>query len=196
MVLIYSTLFLFWLGLLHDTVVSDLASFFIDLPLTLGLGSYRKFAFLKGPTCPLGGSSYHVCVSNWSSRCLVKYQKIPHSDALKCLFEKRPAETSLSKRCFNPGNFWHITDLHLDPTYDQSKSPEVVCASSGKQPAANAGQFGDYVCDSPWHLINSSVYAMKDILPDPDFIVWTGYVRHVESLVNLQRGKYLNPAAF
>uniref|UniRef100_A0A3Q3VPQ9 Acid sphingomyelinase-like phosphodiesterase n=1 Tax=Mola mola TaxID=94237 RepID=A0A3Q3VPQ9_MOLML len=80
----------------------------------------------------------------------------------------------LSKRCFNPGNFWHITDLHLDPTYDQSRSPEVVCASSGKQPAANAGQFGDYVCDSPWHLINSSVYAMKDILPDPDFIVWTG----------------------
>ncbi|XP_032375475.1 acid sphingomyelinase-like phosphodiesterase 3b isoform X1 [Etheostoma spectabile] len=34
--------------------------------------------------------------------------------------------------------------------------------------------FGDYACDSPWFLINSSVYAMKDILPDPDFILWTG----------------------
>ncbi|XP_033496416.1 acid sphingomyelinase-like phosphodiesterase 3b [Epinephelus lanceolatus] len=72
------------------------------------------------------------------------------------------------------GNFWHITDLHWDPTYKLSDNPELVCASSGKQPAANAGKYGDYVCDSPWLLINSSVYAMKDILPDPDFIVWTG----------------------
>ncbi|KAL7394551.1 hypothetical protein ABVT39_027788 [Epinephelus coioides] len=72
------------------------------------------------------------------------------------------------------GNFWHITDLHWDPTYKLSDNPELVCASSGKQPAVNAGKYGDYVCDSPWLLINSSVYAMKDILPDPDFIVWTG----------------------
>ncbi|XP_033958865.1 acid sphingomyelinase-like phosphodiesterase 3b [Pseudochaenichthys georgianus] len=72
------------------------------------------------------------------------------------------------------GNFWHITDLHWDPTYELSDDPQLVCQSSGKRPAANAGQFGDYACDSPWLLINSSVYAMKDILPDPDFIVWTG----------------------
>ncbi|KAF3839370.1 hypothetical protein F7725_018087 [Dissostichus mawsoni] len=72
------------------------------------------------------------------------------------------------------GNFWHITDLHWDPTYELSDDPQLVCQSSGKRPAANAGKFGDYACDSPWLLINSSVYAMKDILPDPDFIVWTG----------------------
>ncbi|KAK2909997.1 acid sphingomyelinase-like phosphodiesterase 3b [Channa argus] len=72
------------------------------------------------------------------------------------------------------GNFWHITDLHWDPTYKPTNTPELVCASSGKRPAANAGDFGDYACDSPWHLINSSVYAMKEILPNPDFIVWTG----------------------
>ncbi|XP_053182888.1 acid sphingomyelinase-like phosphodiesterase 3b [Scomber japonicus] len=72
------------------------------------------------------------------------------------------------------GNFWHITDLHLDPSYKLTDNPEQVCNSSGYRPAANAGIYGDYACDSPWHLINSSVYAMKDILPDPDFIVWTG----------------------
>lgn len=77
---------------------------------------------------------------------------------------------------FNPGNFWHITDLHWDPTYKVTDNPQRVCASSGNRPAANAGSFGDYACDSPWLLINSSVYAMKDILPDPDFIVWTGHV--------------------
>ncbi|CAN9513818.1 unnamed protein product [Ophioblennius macclurei] len=72
------------------------------------------------------------------------------------------------------GSFWHITDLHWDPTYKLTEELEKVCASSGNRPASGAGQFGDYVCDSPWHLINSSVYAMKSILPDPDFIVWTG----------------------
>ncbi|KAM3873298.1 acid sphingomyelinase-like phosphodiesterase 3b [Diretmus argenteus] len=72
------------------------------------------------------------------------------------------------------GSFWHITDLHWDPTYNLTVKPELVCASSGRRPAANAGEFGDYACDSPWHLINSTVYAMKYILPDPDFIVWTG----------------------
>ncbi|MEQ2299064.1 hypothetical protein AMECASPLE_011693 [Ameca splendens] len=72
------------------------------------------------------------------------------------------------------GSFWHITDLHWDPTYKLTDNQELVCASSGKRPALSAGKFGDYVCDAPWHLINSSVYAMKRILPDPDFIVWTG----------------------
>ncbi|KAM6910522.1 acid sphingomyelinase-like phosphodiesterase 3b [Xenentodon cancila] len=72
------------------------------------------------------------------------------------------------------GSFWHITDLHWDPSYKVTDNPELVCASSGQRPALTAGKFGHYVCDSPWHLINSSVYAMKNILPDPDFIVWTG----------------------
>nr|XP_019948311.1 PREDICTED: acid sphingomyelinase-like phosphodiesterase 3b isoform X1 [Paralichthys olivaceus] len=72
------------------------------------------------------------------------------------------------------GNFWHITDLHWDYTFNLSNDPELVCNSSSNRPATNAGKYGDYVCDSPLHLINSSVYAMKDILPDPDFIVWTG----------------------
>ncbi|KAM7383165.1 hypothetical protein PAMP_002843 [Pampus punctatissimus] len=85
---------------------------------------------------------------------------------LSCLFFKQVFALS--------GNFWHITDLHWDPSYNLDNKPEEVCASSGKQAAASAGKFGDYTCDSPLHLINSSVYAMKDILPDPDFIVWTG----------------------
>ncbi|XP_053288213.1 acid sphingomyelinase-like phosphodiesterase 3b isoform X1 [Pleuronectes platessa] len=72
------------------------------------------------------------------------------------------------------GNFWHITDLHWDDTFNLSDDPELVCNSSGRRPATNAGKYGDYVCDSPLHLIISSVNAMKDILPDPDFIVWTG----------------------
>ncbi|XP_056141801.1 acid sphingomyelinase-like phosphodiesterase 3b [Lampris incognitus] len=72
------------------------------------------------------------------------------------------------------GEFWHITDLHWDPSYKLADNPARVCDSSGGRSATNAGVFGDYVCDAPWHLINSTVYAMKAVLPDPDFIVWTG----------------------
>ncbi|KAM6216972.1 acid sphingomyelinase-like phosphodiesterase 3b [Rhynchocyon petersi] len=73
-----------------------------------------------------------------------------------------------------PGKFWHISDLHLDPEYKVSEDPLQVCPSAGSQPVSNAGPWGNYLCDSPWALINSSVYAMKEILPQPDFILWTG----------------------
>ncbi|XP_061452609.1 acid sphingomyelinase-like phosphodiesterase 3b [Rhineura floridana] len=72
------------------------------------------------------------------------------------------------------GSFWHITDLHLDPQYKVSSDPLKVCPSAGTQPVPNAGAWGDYLCDAPWILVNSSVYAMKKILPNPDFILWTG----------------------
>lgn len=76
---------------------------------------------------------------------------------------------------FSPaGKFWHISDLHLDPNYTVSKDPLQVCPSAGSQPVPNAGPWGDYLCDSPWVLINSSIYAMKEIEPQPDFILWTG----------------------
>ncbi|MGH0153486.1 UNVERIFIED_CONTAM: hypothetical protein FKN15_058351 [Acipenser sinensis] len=55
-----------------------------------------------------------------------------------------------------------------------SSDPKSVCPSSGSQAVHNAGRWGDYLCDSPWDLINSSVYTMRHILPDPDFILWTG----------------------
>ncbi|KAF7708702.1 hypothetical protein HF521_017759 [Silurus meridionalis] len=73
------------------------------------------------------------------------------------------------------GSFWHITDLHWDPTYRLvDGNSGSVCNSSGNRPTTHAGTFGDYVCDSPWDLISSSVHAMKNILPEPDFILWTG----------------------
>uniref|UniRef100_A0A2K6DEU1 Acid sphingomyelinase-like phosphodiesterase n=1 Tax=Macaca nemestrina TaxID=9545 RepID=A0A2K6DEU1_MACNE len=73
-----------------------------------------------------------------------------------------------------PGKFWHVADLHLDPHYKVSKYPFQVCPSAGFQSVPNAGPWGDYLCDSAWALINSSIYAMKEIEPEPDFILWTG----------------------
>uniref|UniRef100_A0A672N4Y7 Sphingomyelin phosphodiesterase acid like 3B n=1 Tax=Sinocyclocheilus grahami TaxID=75366 RepID=A0A672N4Y7_SINGR len=70
--------------------------------------------------------------------------------------------------------FWHISGLHWDPSYDVGSNSASKCASSGGRPTPNAGRFGDYSCDSPWTLINSTLSAMRGILPDPDFIIWTG----------------------
>ncbi|OCT92068.1 acid sphingomyelinase-like phosphodiesterase 3b isoform X1 [Xenopus laevis] len=72
------------------------------------------------------------------------------------------------------GYFWHLTDLHLDPNYTVTSDPRKVCPSAGDQLVTDAGQWGNYLCDSPRVLINSSIYAMKSILPKPDFILWTG----------------------
>ncbi|XP_044290900.1 acid sphingomyelinase-like phosphodiesterase 3b isoform X2 [Varanus komodoensis] len=72
------------------------------------------------------------------------------------------------------GSFWHVTDLHLEPQYQPTPDPLKVCPSAGTQPVVNAGAWGNYLCDAPWGLVNSSIYAMKTILPNPDFILWTG----------------------
>ncbi|XP_043560025.1 acid sphingomyelinase-like phosphodiesterase 3b [Chiloscyllium plagiosum] len=71
------------------------------------------------------------------------------------------------------GYFWHITDVHWDPDYSVTDNPSAVCPSSS-EPVNNPGRWGDYLCDSPWTLINSSIYAMKAIFPRPNFIIWTG----------------------
>ncbi|XP_004603773.2 acid sphingomyelinase-like phosphodiesterase 3b [Sorex araneus] len=73
-----------------------------------------------------------------------------------------------------PGKFWHISDLHLDPNYTLSEDPLQVCPSAGNQPVPSAGPWGDYLCDAPWRLLNSSIHAIKEIEPQPDFILWTG----------------------
>ncbi|GCB69541.1 hypothetical protein scyTo_0010574 [Scyliorhinus torazame] len=70
-------------------------------------------------------------------------------------------------------HFWHITDLHWDPDYKVTENPNTVCPSSSK-PVSNPGKWGSYLCDSNWDLINLSIYTMKDLHSQPDFILWTG----------------------
>ncbi|XP_072022827.1 acid sphingomyelinase-like phosphodiesterase 3b [Amphiura filiformis] len=67
------------------------------------------------------------------------------------------------------GTFWHVTDFHYDIFYGDGAYPVSSCRTTDP-----LGKWGSYHCDSPWALINSSVYAMKGFAPDPDFIVWTG----------------------
>lgn len=73
-----------------------------------------------------------------------------------------------------PGRFWHITDLHLDATYHLTDDPTKVCFSSKGAPAMNAGIYGDFLCDSPYSLIQSAFTQMSQVVPQADFIIWTG----------------------
>eukprot|EP00058_Branchiostoma_floridae_P018145 XP_002603634.1 hypothetical protein BRAFLDRAFT_101365 [Branchiostoma floridae] len=81
------------------------------------------------------------------------------------------------------GRFWFITDIHYDPSYMRPHQPGRVCDSlgPGMEPPGNPGPWGDHDCDPPWRTINSSVYAMKAIDPNPDFILRGGDdVPHVD----------------
>ena len=62
-----------------------------------------------------------------------------------------------------------IGDFHWDPDYFTSQ------ASCNKEiPEKELGRFGHYECDPPYALVESAVKAMKEIDPEPDFIVWDG----------------------
>ncbi|XP_056283495.1 acid sphingomyelinase-like phosphodiesterase 3a [Pseudoliparis swirei] len=72
------------------------------------------------------------------------------------------------------GRFWHITDLHLDPSYQPGPDPTKVCSSSRGEAAAHAGLFGDFLCDAPYALIQSAFAHMAPLTRPQDFIIWTG----------------------
>lgn len=64
--------------------------------------------------------------------------------------------------------------MHWDPTYNVSGPSGVSCSPAEVE--TTGGSYGNYLCDSPWLLINSSVQAMRQIKEDVDFLIWTGLV--------------------
>ncbi|KAK1337999.1 hypothetical protein QTO34_001103 [Cnephaeus nilssonii] len=72
------------------------------------------------------------------------------------------------------GQFWHVTDLHLDPTYHITDDHTKVCASSKGTNASNPGPFGDVMCDSPYYLILSAFDFIKNSGQEASFMIWTG----------------------
>lgn len=84
--------------------------------------------------------------------------------------------TRVDASAVSPARFWHITDLHLDPTYHQSPDPTKVCFSSKGVPVTQAGMFGDFLCDSPYSLITSAFRHMAGHTAPQDFVIWTGSV--------------------
>uniref|UniRef100_F7C8L5 Sphingomyelin phosphodiesterase acid like 3A n=2 Tax=Ornithorhynchus anatinus TaxID=9258 RepID=F7C8L5_ORNAN len=72
------------------------------------------------------------------------------------------------------GQFWHVSDLHLDPTYHLTDDHTKVCSSSRGANASNPGPFGDILCDSPYRLILSAFSFMNRSGQPASFMIWTG----------------------
>ncbi|OCT80206.1 acid sphingomyelinase-like phosphodiesterase 3a [Xenopus laevis] len=72
------------------------------------------------------------------------------------------------------GQFWHISDLHLDFSYHITEDHRNVCLSSKGAKASSPGIFGDFLCDSPYQLILSAIQYIKDSHQKVDFMIWTG----------------------
>ncbi|XP_044145349.1 acid sphingomyelinase-like phosphodiesterase 3a [Bufo gargarizans] len=72
------------------------------------------------------------------------------------------------------GQFWHISDLHLDFSYHLTEDHTKVCLSSKGANASSPGIFGDFMCDSPYGLILSAIQYIKASEQKVDFMIWTG----------------------
>ncbi|XP_055608615.1 acid sphingomyelinase-like phosphodiesterase 3b [Uranotaenia lowii] len=76
------------------------------------------------------------------------------------------------------GYFWHITDLHFDSLYTTKGDILRSCWYNEHHSTSNTkrpGPFGDYLCDSPWSLLESATQAMKSKQGDNvEFVLWTG----------------------
>ncbi|XP_028296316.1 cyclic GMP-AMP phosphodiesterase SMPDL3A [Gouania willdenowi] len=93
---------------------------------------------------------------------------------LVLILRLRAAAPTGSAHLGDSARFWHITDLHLDPTYHVTSDPREVCSSSKGSPASDAGPFGAFLCDSPYRLIQSAFSHMEPLVQAHDFIIWTG----------------------
>jgi len=77
------------------------------------------------------------------------------------------------------GTFWQLTDIHYDNMYNDSSLRPFLCRSYEglrNSSTGRAGKYGDYNCDAPYSLVVSAINAMKTIEPQPDFILFTGYL--------------------
>lgn len=83
---------------------------------------------------------------------------------------------ALLGNCFAKVTFWQITDIHFDAFYsEEAGDPDNWCHHHNSSSSSKAvGAYGDYSCDSPWTLAKSALQAMREIQPNPDFILWTG----------------------
>ncbi|XP_011644642.1 acid sphingomyelinase-like phosphodiesterase 3a [Pogonomyrmex barbatus] len=79
------------------------------------------------------------------------------------------------------GYFWHITDIHYDPTY-ATQGNAATCSNMRNSDGGwmrldkrLMGKFGNYSCDSPWALVESAARAMRSKHSEGiEFVLWTG----------------------
>lgn len=72
------------------------------------------------------------------------------------------------------GYFIQLSDIHYDALYkigSNTACGDPLCCRSG---SGNAGYWGSVGCDTNIHLLTSALETLKQLYPNPDFIMWTG----------------------
>ncbi|XP_065215374.1 cyclic GMP-AMP phosphodiesterase SMPDL3A isoform X2 [Planococcus citri] len=82
--------------------------------------------------------------------------------------------------------FWHITDFHLDLTYEPADgSCHYKYGEGGKS------TYGDYGCDASWALVESALQFMKKKRGDNvEYVIWSG-----DSIANISTLKTIDALA-
>ncbi|KAI1484656.1 sphingomyelin phosphodiesterase [Biscogniauxia mediterranea] len=79
-----------------------------------------------------------------------------------------------------PLHIVHYSDIHVDPFYVEGASAECtkpICCREYpdiQEPGTPAGPYGEHTCDSPVSLEQSMYAAIKEIVPDAAFSIFTG----------------------
>uniref|UniRef100_A0A915CJW6 Calcineurin-like phosphoesterase domain-containing protein n=1 Tax=Parascaris univalens TaxID=6257 RepID=A0A915CJW6_PARUN len=78
--------------------------------------------------------------------------------------------------------FLQLSDFHFDRDYSaQFGNVAEKCHQKSNVKRSKLGQFGDYACDAPKSLIKKTLAAAKEVIPNPDFVFWTGdNVPHID----------------
>ncbi|KAH7152207.1 Metallo-dependent phosphatase-like protein [Dactylonectria estremocensis] len=96
---------------------------------------------------------------------------------------KKPAAARPASSGKDPIKVVHYSDIHIDPLYVEGSNAECtkpICCrpyTQGDEPGntrSPAGPNGDHNCDSPVSLEESMYAAIKEIVPDAAFTVFTG----------------------
>lgn len=172
----------------------------LALPASLSRSSYLC-SFVQLPRIEKVTNRSSAPIENWNKfrppECQMADGKCSPPDSLIFITRAWREKSNLK---FFAGYFWHITDLHLDTTYsvngDVLKSKCIsaqnafiqtlivrICHSGcrhiehhqSNSATRKPGRFGDYLCDSPWSLLESAAQAMKSRQGDNvEFVLWTG----------------------
>ena len=92
--------------------------------------------------------------------------------------------------------FIQVSDFHLDLDYKEKSSVKSFCHTSLDDIQASDDDlptiYGHNSCDSPARLVKATIRQMRKVLPDPDFILWTGDNRYGRHKCNLYQPRTFN----
>lgn len=91
-----------------------------------------------------------------------------------------------------PLKILHLTDIHYDPDYEPGSDANcnsMLCCQKGSQPRNStdqAGYWGSYPCDSPWHAVEDVLNRVVEKHDTFDAIYFTGdIIKHNEWLTSV-----------